>query len=55
MSIAAIGGLDEREVALRLIKEWIEHRSHKAILIDISIGTGAIVTSLQSDGSFNEI
>jgi uncharacterized protein (UPF0261 family) len=55
MSIAIIGMLDEREQALRIIKEQIERRGHKTILIDVSIGTGAIVSSLKADVTCEEI
>ena len=48
MSIVVVGMLDEREEALGTIKSQIEQRGHKALLIDISIGTGAIVPSLRS-------
>lgn len=49
MAIAVIGMLDEREEGLRLIKEIIKQRGHKVFLIDISIGTGAIESELQSE------
>jgi uncharacterized protein (UPF0261 family) len=55
MVIAVVGMLDEREEALQLIKDQIEQRSHKALLIDISIGTGAIVPSLIPDVSCCEL
>ena len=55
MPIAIVGMLDEREEALRLIKEQIEKRGHQTILMDVSIGTGAIVSSLNVDVSCNEI
>ncbi len=55
MSIAIIGMLDEREEALSLIQSRIEQRGHKAILMDISIGTGAIVPSLQADVGCGEL
>jgi uncharacterized protein (UPF0261 family) len=55
MSIAVVGMLDEREEALRIIKTQIEQRGHKAILIDISIGTGAIVPSLKAEVSYQEL
>jgi uncharacterized protein (UPF0261 family) len=55
MSIAIIGMLDEREEALSLIKSRIEQRGHKALLMDISIGTGAIVPSLKADVSCGEL
>jgi uncharacterized protein (UPF0261 family) len=41
--------LDEREEGLRLIKDQIEKRGHQPLLIDISIGTGAIESSLKPD------
>jgi len=49
MAIVVIGMLDEREAVLKLIKEQIEDRKHKPILMDISIGTGAISSSLIPD------
>ena len=49
MAIAVVGMLDEREEALRIIKEQIEKRGHKTILIDVSIGTGGIAASLKAD------
>jgi len=49
MPIAIIGMLDEREEALKIIKGRIEERGHKTLLIDISIGTGAIVSALKAD------
>ena len=55
MSIVIVGMLDEREEALKIIKEQIEKRGHKAILIDVSIGTGAIVSSLKADVTSEEI
>jgi uncharacterized protein (UPF0261 family) len=55
MSIVIIGMLDEREPALKIIKEQIEKRGHKAILIDVSIGTGAIASSLKADVTCKEI
>jgi len=55
MSIVIVGMLDEREEALKLIKERIEQQGHKTILIDVSIGTGAIVSSLKADVSCDEI
>lgn len=55
MAIAVVGMLDEREEALRLIKKRIEQRGHRALLIDISIGTGAIVPSLKADVGFGEL
>jgi len=55
MSIVIVGMLDEREEALKIIKEQISKRGHKAILIDVSIGTGAIVSSLKADVTCEEI
>jgi len=49
MAIVAVGMLDEREEGLRLIKDQIEKRGHQPLLIDISIGTGAIESSLTPD------
>jgi uncharacterized protein (UPF0261 family) len=55
MAIAVVGMLDEREDALRLIKDQIEQRGYKALLIDISIGTGAIIPSLEADVGCHEL
>ncbi len=55
MSIVIVGMLDEREEALKIIEERVEKRGHKAILIDVSIGTGAIVSSLKADVTCEEI
>jgi uncharacterized protein (UPF0261 family) len=55
MSIVIVGMLDEREEALKIIKEQIERRGHKTILIDVSIGTGAIVPSLKADVGCDEV
>jgi len=55
MTIAMVGMLDEREEGLQLIKECIEARGHKTILIDISIGTGAIDASLKADVPSDEL
>src|SRR5690349_16043008 len=41
--------LDERDIGLRLIKDHIEKRGHKAVVIDFSIGTGGIDPSLEAD------
>jgi len=49
MAIAVIGMLDERDEGLRLLKDRIEGRGHKTILIDISIGTGAIELPLKPE------
>jgi len=50
-----VGMLDEREEALRIIKEQIERRGHEAILIDVSVGTGAIISSLRPNITCDEI
>jgi uncharacterized protein (UPF0261 family) len=55
MPIAIVGMLDEREEALSLIKSRIEQKGHEALLIDISIGTGAIVPSVKADISCGEL
>ena len=55
MSIAIAGMLDEREEGLRLLKEKIEQKGHKTILIDFSIGTGGIETSLKADITCDEV
>jgi uncharacterized protein (UPF0261 family) len=55
MPIVIIGMLDEREPALRIIKDQIERRDHATILVDISIGTGGIVPMLEADVSPAEI
>ena len=49
MAIVAVGMLDEREEGLQLIVNQIEKRGHQPLLIDISIGTGAIESSLKAD------
>lgn len=49
MAIVIVGMLDEREEGLRLLKDRIEARGHQTILIDISIGTGAIASDLKAD------
>lgn len=55
MPIAIVGMLDEREEALRLIKEQIERRGHKTLLIDVTIGTGGIIPSLKADVTCDEV
>ncbi len=49
MAIVIVGMLDEREEALRLIRDRIRQRGHETCLIDISIGSGAIVPALERD------
>jgi len=49
MAIAVVGMLDEREEGLQILKDHIEKRGHRSMLIDISIGTGAIESSLKPD------
>jgi len=55
MPIAIVGMLDEREDALGTIKDRIQQRKHETVLIDISIGTGAIIPSLKPDVSRSEL
>jgi len=55
MTIVVVGMLDEREEALRLLKEHIEQRGHETLLIDISIGTGAIIPSLKAEVTNDEV
>jgi len=55
MGIAVVGMLDEREEGLSIIKQHIERRGHKAILIDITIGTGAITSSLGAEISCEDL
>lgn len=55
MKIVVVGMLDEREEALSLLKEHIEHRGHETLLMDISIGTGAISSSLKADVNNDEV
>jgi uncharacterized protein (UPF0261 family) len=55
MAIAIVGMIDEREEALSLIKERIEQHGHKVLLMDISIGTGAIVPSIKADIDSGEL
>jgi uncharacterized protein (UPF0261 family) len=55
MAVAIIGMLDEREEGLSLLKSRIEARGHKTILIDISIGTGAIASFLKADITCDEL
>jgi uncharacterized protein (UPF0261 family) len=49
VQILIIGMLDEREEALALLKEKIEGRGHKALIADVSIGTGALAPALKPD------
>jgi uncharacterized protein (UPF0261 family) len=55
MAIAIVGMLDEREAGLTLIKDNIEQKGHKTLLIDISIGTGAIDSTLKADITCDEV
>ena len=55
MAIVIVGMLDEREEALRLIRDRIRQREHVTCLIDISVGTGAIVPTLEADASCREL
>jgi uncharacterized protein (UPF0261 family) len=49
MAIVIVGMLDEREEALRLIRDRVRQRGHDTLLIDISVGSGAIVPTLEAD------
>jgi uncharacterized protein (UPF0261 family) len=55
VAIAVVGMLDEREEALRIIRDRIEHRGHDTCLIDISVGTGAIVPTLEPEVSRQDL
>jgi len=55
MAIGIVGMLDEREGGLQLLKDRIEARGHRTLLIDISIGTGAIESSLKADITCDEL
>jgi uncharacterized protein (UPF0261 family) len=55
MAIAIVGMLDEREEALRIIRDRIRQRGHDTCLIDISVGTGAIVPALEAEVSCREL
>jgi len=55
MSIVIVGMLDEREEAHKISKEQIAKRGHETLLIDISNGTGAIVSSLKAEVTCGEI
>jgi len=46
---------DEREAGLTLIKDHIERKGYKALVIDISIGTGAIDSALKPDIPCDEV
>jgi uncharacterized protein (UPF0261 family) len=49
MAVVIVGMLDEREEALRIIRDRIRQNGHSTCLVDISIGTGAIVPTLEAD------
>jgi uncharacterized protein (UPF0261 family) len=55
MAIVIVGMLDEREEALRVIRDRIEQRGHETCLIDISVGTGGIVPTLEPNVSRQEL
>ena len=55
MAIAVVGMLDEREQGLGIIKEEIEKRGHETILVDISMGTGAIDFTLEPNISSHDL
>jgi uncharacterized protein (UPF0261 family) len=49
MAIVIVGMLDEREEALRLIRDRIRQRGHVPCLVDISVGSGGIIPTLEPD------
>ena len=55
MTIAIVGMLDEREEALLLIRDRIRERGNETCLIDISVGSGAIVPTLEPDLTAGEL
>ena len=55
MAIAVCGMMDERDVGLKLIKDHIQKRGHQAIVIDFSIGTGAIEPSFNADITCDDV
>lgn len=55
MAVVIVGMLDEREEALKVIKEEIEKRGHRPLLVDISVGTGALVPGLKADVTSGEL
>jgi uncharacterized protein (UPF0261 family) len=55
MAIVVVGMLDEREEALRLIRDRVEQRGHVPCLIDIGVGTGGIVPTLEADVGRREL
>jgi uncharacterized protein (UPF0261 family) len=55
MAIVIVGMLDEREEALGLIRDRIRQRGHETCLVDISVGSGAIVPALEADVTPREL
>jgi uncharacterized protein (UPF0261 family) len=55
MAIVIVGMLDEREEALGLIRDRIRQRGHETCLVDISVGSGAIVPTLEADVTPQEL
>ncbi len=55
MPIAIVGMLDEREQVLTLLKELIGKRGHKSVLVDISVGNGAIIPAIKADITCEEL
>jgi uncharacterized protein (UPF0261 family) len=55
MAIAVVGMFDEREEALRVIRDRIRQRGHDTCLIDISVGTGAVIPAMEADVSTREL
>jgi uncharacterized protein (UPF0261 family) len=55
MTIAIVGMLDEREAGLTVIRDHIKQKGHRTLLIDISMGTGAIDSALKADITCDEV
>ena len=55
MAVAIIGNLDEREGAIDIVKNEIERRGHETILINMSLGVGAVAPSPRGDVRGEEI
>jgi len=55
MAIVIVGMLDERDEALGVIQDRIRQRGHSTCLIDIGVGTGAVVPTLTADVSQQEL
>jgi uncharacterized protein (UPF0261 family) len=55
MAIVIVGMLDERQEALALIRDRVRQKGHQACLADISVGSGAIVPTLEADVTPREL